>query len=239
MSRGRERFLGLWRDRVPLWLQTRCGVAPGSLAAVAVVLLLAVGLAVHHFWSTRPQPVPVPSAVAHRQPPSGDLPGSRTPGPPQTGGSTESATALVVDVTGEVREPGLHRIPAGSRVGDALEAAGGPLPDAETAGLNRARLVADGEQIRVGAEATGPTAPAAAGSAAVGGAAPPAPAGRVALNSATAEEFQSLPGIGPVLAQQIIDHRTRHGGFTSVEQLREVRGIGERRFADLEQRVGP
>jgi competence protein ComEA len=146
-----------------------------------------------------------------------------------------------VDVSGKVRSPGLLRLPAGSRVADALKAAGGVRPGADTDGLNRARLLVDGEQVAVGAPAApGPAAPGAgtagAGTAGSAGASPAAPIG---LSTATAEQLDGLPGVGPVLAQHIIDYRTEHGGFRSVDELREVNGIGDRRFADLQNLVRP
>ncbi|WP_234018336.1 helix-hairpin-helix domain-containing protein [Streptomyces sp. FXJ7.023] len=151
----------------------------------------------------------------------------------------------MVDVGGKVRKPGVHSLPAGSRVADALRAAGGVRPGTKTDGLNRARFLVDGEQVIVGASlppGAGTTAggsagsPGSPGSAGAGGAAPAAP---VSLNTATADQLETLPGVGPVLAQHIIDYRTQHGGFRSVDELREVNGIGERRFADLRDLVRP
>ncbi len=150
-----------------------------------------------------------------------------------------------MDVGGKVRKPGVHSLPAGSRVADALRAAGGVRPGTKTDGLNRARFLVDGEQVIVGASlppGAGTTAggsagsPGSPGSAGAGGAAPAAP---VSLNTATADQLETLPGVGPVLAQHIIDYRTQHGGFRSVDELREVNGIGERRFADLRDLVRP
>jgi competence protein ComEA len=148
----------------------------------------------------------------------------------------------VVDVSGKVRSPGLRRLPAGSRVEDALRAAGGVRPGANTEGLNRARLLVDGEQIVVGAPASVAGPVTGGGSSATGtggsasGAAPSAP---VSLNTATVDQLDTLPGVGPVLARHIIDYRTQHGGFRSVDELREVNGIGDRRFSDLQKLVRP
>ncbi|MBB5933014.1 ComEA family DNA-binding protein [Streptomyces zagrosensis] len=166
---------------------------------------------------------------------------------------------VVVDVTGKVREPGVRRLPAGARVADALKAAGGVEPGARTSELNRARVLTDGEHIVVGAPpgaagaaagsapnnggaasfgASGPGTPTGAGAgSAAGSAAAPGPA--ISLSSATVEQLDTLPGVGPVLARHILDYRTQHGGFRSVEELREVNGIGDKRFADLRPLVQP
>jgi competence protein ComEA len=124
-----------------------------------------------------------------------------------------------------VRHPGLVRLPAGSRVDDAVRAAGGAVPRTDLTGLNLARILVDGEQIAVGIAVRVPP-PGTSGSSGAG-------AGLINLNSATAEQLDSLPGIGPVLAQRILDWRTEHGRFISVDQLREVSGIGEAKFADI------
>ncbi|MEW2573578.1 ComEA family DNA-binding protein [Streptomyces sp. NPDC047070] len=244
------------RERMPLWLQSRCGLERRSVAALAVVLVVAAALAAQHFWSGRTQPVRAPEIVraavpygdeanaAGQQTAAGTSAAARTP-------AGAVPTALVVDVSGKVREPGIHRLPAGSRVADALKAAGGVRPGTNTEGLNRARFLVDGEQVVVGApSAVGPGAPGApgvagssggsAGSGVAGpGRAAPAPVAPVALNTATLEQLDTLPGVGPVLAQHIIDYRGRHGGFRSVDELREVNGIGDRRFADLRNLVRP
>jgi competence protein ComEA len=139
----------------------------------------------------------------------------------------------VVDVSGKVRRPGVLELPAGSRVADALEAAGGVKPGTDLTGLNRARVLSDGEQVVVGAPA-----PPTTGGSAAGSAAGPA-VGPISLNSATAEQLETLPGVGPVLAQHIIDHRMQNGGFRSIDELRDVNGIGDRRFDDLRNLVRP
>ncbi|MGW1146649.1 helix-hairpin-helix domain-containing protein [Streptomyces sp. NPDC002454] len=216
------------RERLPLWLRTRCALEWRGLVALTAVLVLAVGLAVHHFRDGRPQPVRVPEAVG--------------PAPPERTAPAASATPhgrrVVVDVGGEVRRPGVLRLPVGARVADALRAAGGVRPGADLTGLNRARVLVDGEQVVVGAPPTGPP-PGAAGTTMPGGSGPTAPTGPVPLSTATAEQLDALPGVGPVLARRIIDHREAHGAFRSVEQLREVTGIGERRYADLKDLVQP
>ncbi|WP_458243715.1 helix-hairpin-helix domain-containing protein [Streptomyces sp. MAI_2237] len=229
------------RERLPLWLQTRCRLERRSVVALSVLLVVAAVLAVQHFWAGRTQSVRAPEVVRAALPfGAGKTNGRPEPGAstgaPGPGGTTAGGTEIVVDVSGKVRRPGIHRLPPGSRVTDALRAAGGVRPGTDLRGLNRARFLVDGEQVIVGgpaAPAPGPAGPAAGGPA---GAAPAAP---VSLNTATAEQLDTLPGVGPVLAQHIVDYRTRHGGFRTVDELREVNGIGDRRFADLRNLVRP
>ncbi|WP_142151910.1 ComEA family DNA-binding protein [Streptomyces sp. SLBN-31] len=229
------------RERMPLWLQTRCGLERRGVVALSVLLVVAAVLAVQHFWAGRTQSVRAPEVVRAAVP-FGAEKASAEPGPgtsgrtPAPAGATGGGAEIVVDVSGKVRRPGIHRLPPGSRVTDALRAAGGVRPGTDLRGLNRARFLVDGEQVVVGgpaAPAPGPVGVAAGGPA---GAAPVAP---VSLNTATAEQLDTLPGVGPVLAQHIVDYRTRHGGFRTVDELREVNGIGDRRFADLRNLVRP
>jgi competence protein ComEA len=137
--------------------------------------------------------------------------------------ATVAAGTVVVDIEGAVRRPGLLTLPRGARVSDAVRAAGG-LVGTTVAGINLARLVVDGEQLVVGRPA-----PGAATSAATDG--------LLDLNTATSAELDALPGVGPVLAQRIVEWRTAHGQFRDVAQLREVDGIGERKYAELSARV--
>ncbi|MFI8106296.1 helix-hairpin-helix domain-containing protein [Streptomyces sp. NPDC086023] len=192
------------RERLPVWVQLRCGLEPRALAAVAVVLVGAVGFAATQLWTGRPDAVAAPEITAVAPP---------APRP--------EPSRVVVDVSGKVRVPGVRRLPAGARVEDALAAAGGVRPGADTSGLNRARVLVDGEQVLVGV--TGP--PPAPGAVALPGAA--GPAAPVSLSTATVEQLDGLPGVGPVLAQHIVDFRTARGGFRSVEDLRQVNGIGD------------
>ncbi|GAA2627221.1 MULTISPECIES: helix-hairpin-helix domain-containing protein [Streptomyces] len=229
------------RERLPLWLQDRCEVRPRAVAAVGVVLLAAVGLAGQQYWSARPRAVTVPAVVA-----PGAVPAAATApaaGVPAAGVEAGAAARIVVDVSGKVRDPGVRRLPAGSRVEDALAAAGGVPPGTDTTGLNRARVLVDGEQVVVGAPAQPPPAGpgggagSASGSGSGSGSGPGS--GPLSLGSATVAQLDGLPGVGPVLAQHIVDFRTARGGFRSVEELRQVVGIGERRFADLRKLVRP
>ena len=174
------------------------------LAAIAVLAALLAGFVL---LRGRPHDVPAPPVAL-------------------ASAGSESGAVVVVDVAGKVRHPGIVRLPLGSRVDDAVRAAGGPLPGATYDGLNRARKLTDGEQVLVGVQP-------AAGSAAVGAAGD----ARVDLNSADVTALDGLPGIGPVLAQKIVDWRTEHGRFASVDQLREVSGIGESKFAALKNKV--
>ncbi|WAX80112.1 ComEA family DNA-binding protein [Streptomyces sp. KMM 9044] len=242
------------RERLPLWVRTRCGLERRSVVALSVLLVLAVGFAAQHFWAGRTQPVRAPEVVGAAVPRAGDGAGStpvtsagavgEAPGTSAGSGTAMAGTALpeiVVDVGGKVRDPGVHRLPAGSRVADALRAAGGVRPGTRTDGLNRARFLVDGEQVIVGGPpptgAGAGQAPAAGGPAGVApGAGPATP---VSLNTATLDQLDGLPGVGPVLARHILDYRTRNGGFRSVDELREVNGIGDRRFADLKNLVRP
>jgi competence protein ComEA len=174
------------------------------LAAIAVVAALLAGLVL---LRTRPHELTAPPvALASAGPDAGGV--------------------VVVDVAGKVRHPGVVRLPLGSRVDDAVRAAGGPLPGATFDGLNRAAKLTDGEQVLVGLQ----PAPGAAAGASAGDA-------RVDLNAADVSALDALPGIGPVLAQKIVDWRTEHGRFASVDQLREVSGIGESKFAAVKNKV--
>jgi competence protein ComEA len=142
--------------------------------------------------------------------------------------TTARAGVLVVHVAGAVRRPGLYRLREGSRVADALVRAGGPARTAQLELVNLAARIADGEQILV------PRRGAAA--AVVGGS---SPAGPVHLNSATLEQLDALPGVGPVTAQKILAYRQAHGAFSSVDELDAVPGIGPARLADLRSLVAP
>lgn len=159
---------------------------------------------------------------------------------PEAGGLAE----VVVHVAGAVATPGVVRLPVGSRVAEAVAAAGGATPGASLDGLNLARRLNDGEQVVVGV----PAPPVGGGSAAPPGAPAPTPTVAIAgggstaepvidLNTATSEELQELPRIGPATAQKILDFRQDNGRFTSVDQLLDVPGIGERTLAGLRERV--
>ena len=139
----------------------------------------------------------------------------------------------MVSVVGSVARPGIVTLPAGARVADAVQAAGGLLPGTDPAAVNLAAHVADGDQIAVGL----PDAPLGPTGAPDGAPALPGTGGRVDLNAAGSAELDALPGIGPVLAQRIVDHRDRNGPFRSVDQLDDVPGIGPTIAAELAELV--
>jgi competence protein ComEA len=195
-----------------------------SLVAALAAVVAAVGV-----WWQRPVPEPAPVLPPVTATTAG---ASSVPLPP-------AAHEVVVSVVGRVVHPGLVRLPEGTRVADALAAVGGALPGTDLISLNIARRLSDGEQLLVGV-APPPGQPA--GSEAVGssGSAFGGASGAsrsIDLNAATLEQLDGLPGVGPVTAQRILDWRAAHGRFTSVNQLREVSGIGPARLADLKSLV--
>lgn len=180
----------------------------------ALLLVVAIVVALRHLGGSPPAPLVVPPVRA-----------ARAPAP------RAARAGLVVDVEGAVRRPGLVRLPAGSRVSDAVARAGGLTRKASRAGVNLAAPVSDGQQVLVPSGGAG----VAAGTASAPGAA----AGPISLSSATADQLDTLPGIGPVTAQKIVDFRTQHGPFTSVEGLDAIPGIGPARIAELQGLVVP
>jgi competence protein ComEA len=137
-----------------------------------------------------------------------------------------------VHVTGAVRRPGVYSIPSWARLDRAVKRAGGPSPGADLEGVNLAAKVADGQQVVV--PRRGALAPAVAGAGAGPGAAPSAP---ISLNTATPDQLDQLEGVGPATAQKILDWRKQHGGFRSVDDLKQITGIGPKKFAALKDKV--
>lgn len=189
---------------------------PGALVLSLVAALAAVVAAVGVWWE-RPVPESAPAL------PLVTGAAAKSPAPPPPGAAHE----VVVSVVGRVARPGLIRLPDGTRVADALAAVGGALPGTDLTGLNIARRLSDGEQLLVGV-APPPEQPT--GSMASGTSAPPRV---VDLNAATLDQLDGLPGVGTVTAQRILNWRAAHGRFTSVDQLRNISGIGQARLAQL------
>jgi competence protein ComEA len=199
--------------RLPLWsqpwLQPAAGRQLGWLAAVVVVVLAVSG------W-----------LLLHRPAASAPVPTSGAAPPPA---AAAPAVRIVVDVGGRVRHPGLVTLPLGARVADALRAAGGALRAADIATLDLAARVADGQLLLIGVPGAG------LGNGLGGGGGGPSPP--VSLGSATVDQLDALPGVGPVLARHIVDWRDAHGGFTSLAQLQQVAGIGPRTYERLKALV--
>jgi competence protein ComEA len=209
-----------WRDRLE-HLADATGSTPARIVvgAVAVAVALAIG-----WWLLRPP----------ADPPEEALPFASSTSVLPASSSTEPAL-LVVHVAGAVVSPGLHELPAGSRVADAIAAAGGLSPVADEARINLAAPVTDGQRVYV--LAVGEQEPAVAVGGGTGDATAGSPSGPVNLNTADAEELDALPGIGPATAAAIIEHRGKVGAFTSVDQLLDVPGIGEAKLEALRDLV--
>jgi competence protein ComEA len=151
-----------------------------------------------------------------------DQPAASTTAPP-------AVQVVVVDVTGAVRRPGVYRMPAGSRVDDAVTRAGGPTGEAELEAVNLAARLADGQQVVVPERLAAGAAPAGA----------PAEDGPISLGTATVEQLEEIDGIGPVTAGDIVEFRDQHGGLSSVDQLDQVPGIGPATMSALRERLQP
>ncbi|MFQ6001829.1 MAG: helix-hairpin-helix domain-containing protein [Anaerolineae bacterium] len=179
----------------------------GYISLILLLFILLGGVLLYLRW---PRPTPIEIIEP-------------TPAP------TSTPAEIGVYVVGAVRNPGVYFLPPGSRVTDALEAAGGPTDEADLARVNLAKRVYDEEQIyvpQVGEE--NPPLPLSTGGQA---------GGKININTATAAELETLPGIGPVLAQRIVDYRETNGPFAAIEDIKNVRGIGEVTFADIEDLI--
>lgn len=238
-----RRSLGGLHDRLPGFVHARLGGAGLTAQHVVVVVAVVAGFVALAVWwvaSSRPSTVEPISGV--ESPAAAASPTASAPASPGAAGDVATATGgkVVVDVTGKVRRPGIVELRAGARVADAIEAAGGPRRrGVDLSALNLARVLVDGEQIVVGLPVpttapgvvpptTAPVAPTTPGV---------APVAVVNLNTATLAQLDTLPGVGPVTGQAILDWRTENGQFTSVDELLEVDGIGEVTLADLRDLV--
>lgn len=236
----------------------RWTLTPRHIAVLAVVLAIGLTWIAWTFLRARPEPVPEThpttattgtpvaqptttqpqAASAQSQPGTNQTPGiGQMPAP----GSASAQPRVVVHVAGKVRRPGLVRAPAGSRIADVLTLAGGPLRGVDLTSLNLARQVTDGEQIIVGQPATSPPTNQAPStttpSPTTAPGTPGTPGTPVNLNTATLAQLDALPGVGPVLAQRILDYRTQNGPFTTIDQLQEVPGVGPKKFDSLKPHV--
>ena len=189
------------------------GVRGRRVLAVAIFALVLVVVAWRHAAAGAPAPLRIAPVAAARASPA-------------------AAGRLVVDVVGAVHRPGLVRLPEGARVADAIAHAGGLRRGAERAGVNFAAPVSDGQQVVVPQHGAAFAAGADAG-------AGPGSSGPVSLSSATAEQLDALPGVGPVTAEKIVAYRQQHGAFRSVDELDAISGIGPSRIADLRGLVVP
>jgi competence protein ComEA len=232
-------------DRLPLRLRAaaeslpdglrrgRFGLERGQAVVVTLVVLLGLAVAALVLGLGRPGVVPVEPS------PTASMVGSGTPAtglggsaPGASSADSEQAASggdLLVHVAGKVRNPGVVRLPEGSRVLDAVQAAGGAEAGVDLTGLNLARFVGDGEQVLVGIPAPADGAPTGAGGQPAGA----STGGLVNLNTATLDQLDTLPGIGPTLAERILQWRQQHGRFSSVDELQEVSGIGPMKFEQL------
>lgn len=223
-------------------------VAPSRLAVLGVlIVVLVAGLVLGGrvlVARASATPTPISTQTGTRSAATTTAGANRLRGPTGSGPAvappTSVPTQVVVQVVGQVRRPGVVTLRAGTRVQDAVAAAGGALPSADLAAVNLARLIIDGEQIQVPKPGQVMSPPAGAVGASPGGGGAPAgttagsaAGGVVNLNTADVGGLESLPGVGPVLAQRIIDWRTQNGRFTSVDELGEVSGIGEKVLARL------
>lgn len=186
---------------------------------LAMMFLIATVLIGTIYFLRRPEPAPVVTIV------------TTTPRPSAT------IALLIVDVRGAVNKPGVYTLTVGSRVQDALASAGDVLSNADTRSLNLARKLNDGEQIHVPLVGEATPVPPTAASKSSAPRAPTPPLDKININTATLEQLDALPGIGPSIAQRIIDYRTQNGDFKKIDDLKNVRGIGDALFDQIKNLV--
>ena len=250
---ARERWKAALSDRLPPTLQGRWAIdrTTGIVLGLSVLLgaLLIGGWAVlrarpHEVAVARERPLgygygggesgSAPQAAASAHAPQVDS----MPTVPVALSSASASGAVIVDVEGKVAKPGVRSLPTGSRILDAINAAGGALPDTDLTSLNQAQVLVDGEQVLVGVtpppQDDGGSAAGHGGKGKKGrGLAGTGSVEPVHLNTASVDDLEELPGVGPALAQRVVDYRTQHGAFHSVDDLRQVSGFGGQRFENL------
>ena len=205
----------------PNGLHLRLAPSPRVVAAALVAIVLVAVLA---GWGQGKTPTTRASLVA----PSSSSAARAAPG------STPAASGTVmVDVVGKVNKPGVVSLDASARVQDAIKAAGGALAGTDLSGLNLARRVSDGEQLRVGIEEAAGVGAANSEEAGVGPAGGTGAGGKISINEASKQQLEQLPGVGEALAQRIVAYRKEQGKFQSIEDLKNVSGIGEKKYAAL------
>ncbi len=228
-----------WRILVARCSQVRhrlgsTGAALGGVLAV-VVLGTVAWLAFAGPGSSPPPELELPSVGSEGDPGAQKREAAAAGDAPEATEETPSDQVVVVHVAGAVVRPGVYRLAAASRLSDALDAAGGPAADAEPDGVNLAARLTDGERVYV--PRRGEVSPADVAAAPSGTSASGAAAGPLDLNTATAADLEELPGVGPATAAAILEYRQQHGRFRSVDDLLEVRGIGEAKLAALRPKV--
>lgn len=231
-----------WERVADLWSGPGRSRARVVAAATAVLAVAGIG-----WWLLRPPAAPIEAALPLASVDGGSAPITTPAGTADASSTTVAAEVapLVVQAAGAVVDGGVYRLPAGSRVDDLVRAAGGLAPDADRDRVNLAAPLADGERVWVprAGQAEVPDVVAGAGGGSGVGAGGASPVGRtgatasVDLNTATAEELDTLPGVGPATAAAILAYRDEHGRFSTVDELLEVRGIGEAKLEQLRASV--
>ena len=225
-----------WRAQVSALPLDRSRIVPAMAVGVGVAVVALVVVV-----SLRGSPPPVEVGLPRAGPPgpsgSSSSGSSSSPaGPEAAQGSEGPDSKAFVHAAGAVVRPGVYPVPTGARVTDVVDAAGGPAADADLQQLNLAAKVADGERVYVPRRGEIPPTPVGPGTgdSGTGGS---MPSGPVNLNTATPDQLEDLPGVGPATAQAILDYRKEHGRFTNVDELIDVRGIGEAKLAALRPKV--
>lgn len=207
---SRHRLFQNYVQRFPILSETTFSLTSTQRRALAIFAAIAVGIALLALINGQAKPQSdVLIAV------------------PQASAAAPVEMSLVVDVQGEVINPGVYQLPAGSRVGDAIKAAGGVQKGSDSSSVNLARFIEDGEQIYVSNVDVIEQGRSGQNSNRIVG------QGRLNVNRANESELDGLPGVGPVLAQRIIAYRNEHGNFGAVEDLQKVAGIGPAKFSEL------